>query len=168
MTLWDVNVDFVSMTYLILCIGFSVDFSVHITYGFIASEKVKGRDKAVDALHMVGYPVLQSGTSTILGVIFLVTSISYLFLSFLKTMVLVISFGVFHALFVLPIVLSLLAGQCKPCTQPSDCQTECTKEDLTEQGKKHICHIVDDCDKCNTTESQALQDSHVVEICSTV
>ena len=168
MTLWDVNVDFISMTYLILCIGFSVDFSVHITYGFIASEAETGSKKAVDALHVLGYPVLQSGISTILGVVFLCTSISYLFLSFFKTMVLVIVFGVWHALFVLPVVLSLLSGHCKPCTHQDNCQCECTKEDLAEQGKQ-ICHIVTDCDKC-VSETDSLQDNPdvITELCTNV
>jgi len=157
MTWWDVNVDFVSMTYLILCIGFSIDFSVHITYGFIASQKQTGRDQAVDALHSVGYPVLQSATSTLLGVIFLVTSFSYMFLSFLKTMILVISFGVFHALFILPIALSLLNTSCgDSCTEPADCGCECTQEEVTQKGKHIIVTVVEAgacADHCSETSS---------------
>ena len=110
MTLWGVNVDFISMTYLILCIGFSVDFAVHITYGFISSSTGDGRDKAIQGLYLLGYPILQSATSTVISVVFLCTSISYLFLSFFKTMILVIIFGTWHSLFVLPVVLSLVSG----------------------------------------------------------
>ena len=126
MTLWGVNVDVVSMTYLILCIGFSVDFAVHITYGYIAAEGHSGDSKAIEALHVLGYPILQSGVSTIIAVIFLCTSVTYFFLSFYKTMVLVIVFGVWHAIFVLPVVLSLLSGHCDVCRcYISKCKCKC-------------------------------------------
>ena len=169
MTLWDVNVDVVSMTYLILCIGFSVDFSVHITYGFIASEAESGNDKAIEALHVLGYPILQSGISTILAVIFLCMSITYFFISFYKTMVLVIVFGVWHALFVLPVVLSLLSGHCKPCTAQNNCQCECTKEDITVQGQ-HICQLVSECDKCSSETSlpENADGDVITEVCTNV
>jgi len=117
MTLWDVNVDFISMTYLILCIGFSVDFAVHITYGFISTHDGSNKDKAIQGLYLLGYPILQSATSTVISVVFLCTSISYLFLSFFKTMILVIMFGTWHSLFVLPVVLSLVSGHFS-CEQP--------------------------------------------------
>lgn len=154
MTLWDVNVDFISMTYLILCIGFSVDFSVHITYGFISSNAPTGNKKAIDALGTLGYPVMQSGISTVLGIIFLCTSISYLFLSFFKCMLLVILFGIMHAIFVLPVVLSLLSGSCESC-QSADCSdcSDCSEKladkgkHLTEKGKTLCPGVFKDCDQ---------------------
>lgn len=38
MTLWGINLDSLSMINLIMCIGFSVDFSAHISYHFMASD----------------------------------------------------------------------------------------------------------------------------------
>ncbi|CAH1781995.1 unnamed protein product [Owenia fusiformis] len=38
MTHWDVNLDSISMINIILCIGFSVDYSAHIAYHFVISE----------------------------------------------------------------------------------------------------------------------------------
>ncbi|KAI8517767.1 Patched domain-containing protein 3 [Branchiostoma belcheri] len=38
MTLWGVNLDSVSMINIIMCIGFSVDFSAHITYAFVTGQ----------------------------------------------------------------------------------------------------------------------------------
>ena len=35
MTLWDINLDGVALINLIMCIGFSVDFSAHICYHYI-------------------------------------------------------------------------------------------------------------------------------------
>lgn len=38
MSLWGVNLDAISMMNLIMCIGFSVDFSAHISYAYIAAK----------------------------------------------------------------------------------------------------------------------------------
>ncbi len=160
MTLWDVNVDFISMIYLILCIGFSVDFAVHITYGFIASNKTTADEKAIEALYIIGYPIIQSGTSTVLGIAFLCTSISYLFLSFFKTMVLVIFFGIVHGIIFLPVFLSLLSCKVGPCPK-EECEEEMTKQRKHLQEKsKHICPgLFGDCKDCDTVS----QDFHICE-----
>ena len=151
MTLWDVNVDFVSMTYLILCIGFSVDFAVHITYGFIASQAKTPNAKSIDALAHIGYPIMQSGISTVLGICFLCTSISYLFLSFFKTMILVIAFGVLHGIVLLPVFLSLLSCKVGPCPK-EECEEEMrTQTEHIKEKSKHICPgLFGQCKDCDT------------------
>ena len=40
MTLWNVNLDSISMINLIMCIGFSVDFSAHISYHFMSRQSM--------------------------------------------------------------------------------------------------------------------------------
>ena len=87
MTLWDVNLDSISMINLIMCIGFSVDFSAHISYHFMSRKdmpvsylfwqfitclnfqifQVKECDK--DSLYALGLLILQGAISTNLGVI---------------------------------------------------------------------------------------------------
>lgn len=44
MTLWNVNLDSISMINLIMCIGFSVDFSAHISYHFMSRKDMPVSD----------------------------------------------------------------------------------------------------------------------------
>nr|DBA25145.1 TPA: hypothetical protein GDO54_012710 [Pyxicephalus adspersus] len=102
MALWNVNLDSISMINLVICIGFSVDFSAHISYAFVSNKKSTANERVIDALHSLGYPILQGGLSTILGVIVLCTSESYIFRTFFKIIFLVIIFGMLHGLAFLP------------------------------------------------------------------
>ncbi|KAM3605106.1 uncharacterized protein V6R79_020865 [Siganus canaliculatus] len=112
MALWGVNLDSISSINLVMCIGFSVDFSAHITYCFVSSHKSDSNEKAVDALARLGHPILQGALSTILGVVVLSMSGCYIFRTFFKIVFLVITFGVLHGLAFIPMFLTILSG-CK-------------------------------------------------------
>ncbi|XP_075684833.1 patched domain-containing protein 3-like [Rhinoderma darwinii] len=112
MAYWDVNLDSISMINLVICIGFSVDFSAHITYAFVSNHKTKVNERIIDALHSLGYPIVQGAVSTILGVIALSAAESYIFRTFFKIIFLVIAFGMIHGLVFLPVFLTLF-GDCK-------------------------------------------------------
>ncbi|XP_073437842.1 patched domain-containing protein 3-like [Dendrobates tinctorius] len=111
MAYWDVNLDSISMINLIICIGFSVDFSAHVTYAYVSNQKANVNDKMIDALHSLGYPIVQGAVSTILGVVALSAAQCYIFRTFFKIIFLVISFGLIHGLVFLPVFLTLL-GNC--------------------------------------------------------
>ncbi|XP_058492646.1 patched domain-containing protein 3 [Solea solea] len=108
MALWGVKLDSISMINLVMSIGFSVDFSAHISYSFVTSPKRDPNEKAIDALAHLGYPVLQGAVSTILGVVVLSVSGSYIFRTFFKVVFLVITFGLVHGLVFIPVFLTLL------------------------------------------------------------
>ncbi|XP_036376039.1 patched domain-containing protein 3-like [Megalops cyprinoides] len=106
MALWDVNLDSISMINLVICIGFSVDFSAHISYAFVSNSKPSANEKAVEALFSLGYPIVQGAVSTILGVVVLSASKSYIFRTFFKIMFLVILFGAVHGIVFIPVFLT--------------------------------------------------------------
>ncbi|XP_059828012.1 patched domain-containing protein 3-like isoform X1 [Hypanus sabinus] len=113
MAFWGVNLDSISMINLVICIGFSVDFSAHISYAFVSSGKSSYNERAIDALYALGYPIIQGAVSTILGVVVLAAAGSYIFRTFFKIMLLVISYGAVHGLVFLPVFLTFCGNYAK-------------------------------------------------------
>ncbi|VDO86677.1 unnamed protein product [Heligmosomoides polygyrus] len=107
MTLWGVNLDAISMITIIMSVGFSVDYSAHITYGYVISKEEDPRDRVRDALGDLGWPVVQGAASTILAVAVLADVPAYMIVTFFKTVFLAISIGLIHGLIFLPLMLSL-------------------------------------------------------------
>lgn len=109
MALWGVNLDSISMIILVVCIGFTVDFSAHISYAFVSSKKSTANERVIDALFSLGYPVLQGAASTIIGVLVLAASKNHIFRVFFKIMFLVMLFGLAHSIIFIPVFLTLLS-----------------------------------------------------------
>ncbi|KHN86876.1 Patched domain-containing protein 3 [Toxocara canis] len=113
MTLWDVNLDAISMITIIMSIGFSVDYSAHITYGYVISDEVLPKERVRMALGALGWPLTQGATSTILAVVVLADVPAYMIVTFFKTVFLSIVLGLLHGLVFLPVMLSLFVrGSC--------------------------------------------------------
>ena len=115
MTLWGINLDGVALINLIMCIGFSVDFSAHICYHYMSAEAediggtpiLHSSTRIRASLYALGLPIIQGATSTILGVFGLAFANCYLFVTFFKMIFLVILFGALHGLVLLPVLLSI-------------------------------------------------------------
>ena len=121
MSLWGVSLDSVSMINLVMCIGFSVDFAAHISYHFVASPSTDSNENARDALGALGTPIVQGAVSTVIAVAALSTASTYIFRTFFKLVFLVMLLGFFHAMAVLPVVLSTLnCNRCKKKSEVSD------------------------------------------------
>ncbi|CAD5206645.1 unnamed protein product [Bursaphelenchus okinawaensis] len=111
MTLWDVKLDAISMITIIMSIGFSVDYSAHITYGYVMSKKRLTVDRIGEALGALGWPLTQGAISTILAVIVLADVPAYMIVTFFKTVFLAISLGLLHGLVFLPVTLSMFVRE---------------------------------------------------------
>ncbi|KAM8804084.1 LOW QUALITY PROTEIN: patched domain-containing protein 3-like [Rhynchonycteris naso] len=94
MAFWNINLA-ISMINLVICIGFSLGFSAHISYAFVYSSNPSVNQKAIEALYMLGYPVLQSAISTIIVSVLSAPKV-FIFRTFFKIMFLVMVFGAAH------------------------------------------------------------------------
>ncbi|CAG0920761.1 unnamed protein product [Notodromas monacha] len=110
MTFWEVSLDTISMICLIMCIGFSVDFSAHISYSFMSSDGATAEQKIADALEKVGLPIVQGSVSSIFGVIVLGFIPAYIYRTFFKTVFMVMLFGALHGLLLLPVLLTIFGN----------------------------------------------------------
>lgn len=115
MGLWGVSLDSISMINLVMCVGFAVDFSAHVSYSFVSSPRLDVHEKTMDALSHSGCPVLQGALSTVVGVLVLSMSGSYIFRTFFKVVFLVVTFGLLHGLVFIPVCLTLV-GTCEKST----------------------------------------------------
>ncbi|XP_008298329.1 patched domain-containing protein 3-like [Stegastes partitus] len=106
MALWDVSLDSISMIIFSICIGFTVDFSAHVSYAFVSSKKPTADQKAIEALSNLGYPILQGALSTIVGVSVLATCEFNTFRTFFKIFFLVMLIGMIHGLVFIPVMLT--------------------------------------------------------------
>ncbi|KAA0718966.1 Patched domain-containing protein 3 RND-type protein RNDEu-3 [Triplophysa tibetana] len=106
MALLNINLDSISMINLVISIGFSVDFSAHISYMFVSSAKSDVNERVVEALTHMGFPILQGALSTIVGVVVLSASTSYIFRTLFTIVFLVIVFGLFHGIAFIPVFLT--------------------------------------------------------------
>ncbi|CAJ0572554.1 unnamed protein product, partial [Mesorhabditis spiculigera] len=107
LSLWSVKLDPISMVTIIMSIGFSIEFSAHITHGFMSGVNLTAKERVIDSMEKLAWPVVHGSLSTILGVTVLAFIDSYMVLVFFKTICLVLVIGVFHALVLLPIVLEV-------------------------------------------------------------
>lgn len=111
MHFWNLTIDVVTTIQLIIAIGLTVDYSAHIAHAFMSSRLGSKVDRARDALVRIGPAVFHGGFSTFLAFVALAGSNSYVFLSFFKVLFLVVLFGLFHGLVLLPVILSLVGPQ---------------------------------------------------------
>ena len=107
MAAWDITIDVVSACNIIIAIGLCVDYSVHICHAFLTVSGTR-KERARAAIVDMGVAVLNGGFSTLLAFILLAGSDSHVFSVFFKIFLLVVMFGLFHGLILLPVVLSLI------------------------------------------------------------
>eukprot|EP00092_Neocalanus_flemingeri_P085324 GFUD01107363.1.p1 GENE.GFUD01107363.1~~GFUD01107363.1.p1 ORF type:complete len:394 (-),score=71.77 GFUD01107363.1:69-1157(-) len=95
-------------------IGFSVDFSAHVSYHYLAAEEgLAPEARLAHCLYALGPPILQGAITTILSVLPLLRHQSYVIQSFSKMIFLVIFLALVHSLLLLPVLLTLFGpGSC--------------------------------------------------------
>uniref|UniRef100_A0A915K0D5 SSD domain-containing protein n=1 Tax=Romanomermis culicivorax TaxID=13658 RepID=A0A915K0D5_ROMCU len=122
MTFWDISLDVISMITIIMSIGFSVDFTAHIAYAYVVIDGKSNVEKTAMALGNLAWPITQGAIATVMGVMVLSGTESYISTAFFRTVFLVIALGLLHALVFLPVVLSVFS--CKLTTKFWRCRKE--------------------------------------------
>jgi len=108
MSFWGIKLDVISMIVLIMGIGFSVDFSAHVSYHYLAAEDGStSAERLAHCLYALGPPILQGAATTILSVLPLLRHQSYIIHTFSKMIFLVIFLGLLHSLLLLPVLLTI-------------------------------------------------------------
>ncbi|VDP18873.1 unnamed protein product [Soboliphyme baturini] len=107
MSFWNLRLDCITMITLIMSIGFSVDFSAHISYGYAVGRQRRPSQRMRCTLANLAAPIVQGGLSTVIGVLVLAAAPSYMIKAFFKTVVLIIVIGVVHGIVILPVFLTL-------------------------------------------------------------
>lgn len=111
LSLWDVNLDPITMCTTLMSIGFSVDFTAHISFHYYKNpETWSAEERLADALKSIGWPMIQAGTSTFFCMLPLAINDSYMVGVFVKTICLVIALGLLHGIIFLPALLLTIGG----------------------------------------------------------
>merc|ERR1712078_917153 len=97
------------MGYLLICVGLAVDYSAHIAHVFNVSMGT-ATDRAMAALTRIGPSVFHALFSTLLAVLVIGFSKSYVFQGFFKVLFLVTTIAGAHGILLLPVLLSLVGG----------------------------------------------------------
>jgi predicted RND superfamily exporter protein len=108
MYLWGLSLNCITMIHVIMCVGFSVDFSAHICHAYMTVDGTDRMSKMCAAMVRASGPVFNCAASSLIGISTLIFSQSFVFRSFFKVMCLVISFAFLHSVFVLPAILSMI------------------------------------------------------------
>ncbi|XP_067122962.1 patched domain-containing protein 3-like [Centruroides vittatus] len=115
MSLWAINLDIVSLISLTLCIGFCVNYPTHICYSFITSPQATTEEKLKDSLCHVGFSLIQGTISTGLVLLIIAYYNLYAYNTFVKIVFLIVLQSIFHALFLIPTIISITASCTKAC-----------------------------------------------------
>ncbi|KAH7728589.1 CRE-PTR-5 protein [Aphelenchoides avenae] len=115
---WHLDLDPVTLCAVLMSIGMSVDFTAHVSYHFQLKERAEirvgsvikvpmasRREKLYHTIQAIGWPMTQAGISTVICVLPLILLQNYIPGVFFKTISLVVIWGLFHGLVMLPAFL---------------------------------------------------------------
>jgi len=106
---WGLTIDVISCVNLVIAVGLCVDYSAHIAHCFMA-QTGSSNERSIKTLRDIGPAVLNGGFSTFLAFVLTAGSTSHVFSTFFKVFFLVATFGLYHALVLLPVLLSIFGS----------------------------------------------------------
>uniref|UniRef100_A0AC35UIK1 Ras-GAP domain-containing protein n=1 Tax=Rhabditophanes sp. KR3021 TaxID=114890 RepID=A0AC35UIK1_9BILA len=132
LSLWGAELDPGFVVTLFMAIGLSIDYSSHVAYKIYRTVNRNPDKRISEALGAIGWPVVQAGVSTIISVLSMGLVNSNSVRSFAKTNILVVFVGIFHGLFILPILIRTFASD---VTEQSSIEMNLKKENNYESDE---------------------------------
>lgn len=116
---WGLTFNTIVVMNIVVAIGLSVDYSAHIAHSYLVAKPpnnsyYRGNNtrkrfyKARTALSQMGSSVFHGGFSTLIAILALGSSNSYVFVVFFKLWVGIIVFGMSNGFFLLPVIMSMI------------------------------------------------------------
>ncbi|KAI6191789.1 Patched domain-containing protein 3 [Aphelenchoides bicaudatus] len=110
LSLWGADLDPTTVVNILMSIGLCIDFATHVGYRIYRSTETDPDRRIQDALGAIGWPVVQAGFSTLLGICVMMLVPSNVVRMFARTSILVVATGLFHGIFLLPIICRSFAS----------------------------------------------------------
>ena len=124
---WGEQLNIVTMVNTIMAIGISVDYSAHLIHTFKSLEGENKKKKTRRALRVIGVNIFNGGFSTLLAILPLTGSETYIFRVFFKCWFPIVVYGLGHALILLPVILSVFGVT--PFSKPDEKEASQSKTD---------------------------------------
>uniref|UniRef100_A0AC34F415 SSD domain-containing protein n=2 Tax=Panagrolaimus sp. ES5 TaxID=591445 RepID=A0AC34F415_9BILA len=110
LSLWGADLEPATVVNILMSISLCIDFATHVGYRIYRSPYTDPDKRISDALGAIGWPVVQAGFSTLLAIIVMILVPSNAVRMFARTNVLVVATGLFHGVFLLPIIIRSFAS----------------------------------------------------------
>ncbi|CBJ26534.1 conserved unknown protein [Ectocarpus siliculosus] len=106
---WNLDVNSITVIELIMAVGLVVEYMVHIVHYFLHQDPSIPKDARIaEALGEIGPSVMVGAATTFLGIMPLAFANNVIFRVFFKMFLVIISFGFFHGVVFIPVLLSML------------------------------------------------------------
>lgn len=104
----NVRFNSVSVINLVMAVGLSVDYTIHILHAFVDTPGASNAVRTRKALHTIGHSVALGGFTTFVGILPLAGSRSTIFRTFFVMLSGTVAFGLAVALLLFPVLLSVV------------------------------------------------------------
>ncbi|KHN82903.1 Patched domain-containing protein 3 [Toxocara canis] len=110
---WGLDLDPVTMSAIVMSIGFSVDYTAHVSYHYQRARQLlpsssSKSDRLMHTLDSIGWPMIQAAVSTLVCFLPVAFHPDYTPSVFVRTITLVVGWGLLHGLVLLPAILAAI------------------------------------------------------------
>ena len=176
MHFWGLPLSALTKAQIILSVGFCVEFTVQITHAFMTATGKNRNERVETALWKVSVPICNSALSTILATLMLAFGNSFMFTSFFKSTIILVTLSVLHSLIFLPVILSFVGPRrtskprvfipVSPSSRSLQFGAQATRPSLVRRpSEKHVTHSEEERQPLNPVSENSTAQSDRTEDC---